>query len=209
MGSRDPGEVGISSRLMADIVAAHYDLHLKQHVRGRLIDLGCGKVPLYAAYKDLSSSWVCVDWGNALQKNIHLDYECDLNQPLPLPSDTFDTVILSDVLEHLSKPGLVWQEMARILTPGGKVIMNVPFYYCIHAAPYDFFRYTEYALHDFAQSAGFKVVLLKPMGGVPEIFADLLAKTFNLIPWPGKYLAIITQKTCALLIKPESEKKYQ
>src|SRR6267142_5681608 len=53
MGSRDPKEVGISSRLMADIVAAHYDQHLKQHVGGKLVDLGCGKVPLYAAYRDL------------------------------------------------------------------------------------------------------------------------------------------------------------
>jgi len=207
MGSRDPKEVGISSRLMADIVAAHYDQHLKQHVGGKLVDLGCGKVPLYAAYRDLSTSWVCVDWGKALQENIYLDYECDLGQPLPFASGEFNTVILSDVLEHLSKPESLWYEMARILTPGGKVIMNVPFYYCIHAAPFDFFRYTEYALQYFAQSAGFTVVLLKPMGGVPEILADLLAKMFNLIPWPGKYLAIITQRACSLFIKTGLGKK--
>jgi len=101
MSSRDPKEVGVSSRLMADIVAAHYDLHLKQHVSGKLIDLGCGKVPLYAAYKDLSASWVCVDWGNALQENIHLDFECDLNQPLPFAAGEFNTVILSDAFTLL------------------------------------------------------------------------------------------------------------
>ncbi len=207
IGSRDPGEVGVSSRLMADIVAAHYDVHLKQHVSGKLIDLGCGKVPLYAAYKDLSASQTCVDWGNAFQKNIHLDVECDLNQPLPFASGEFDTIILSDVLEHLSKPESLWHEMARILAPGGKVIMNVPFYYCIHAAPFDFFRYTEYALCNFAQSAGFNVILLKSLGGVPEILADLLAKTFNFFPWGGKYLAIITQKTCSLFIKTGIGKK--
>ena len=201
IGSRDPKEVGVSSRLMADIVAAHYELHLKQHVKGKLIDLGCGKVPLYAAYKDLSSSWICVDWGNALQKNIHLDYECDLNQPLPFSPGEFDTIILSDVLEHLSQPELLWHEMARILAPGGKVIMNVPFYYCIHSAPFDFFRYTEYALRYFAQSSGFSVVLLKPMGGVPEIATDLLAKSVNLLPWPGKYIAMAAQKMCSLFIK--------
>jgi SAM-dependent methyltransferase len=207
IGSRDIKEVGVSSRLMADIVATHYDLHLKQHVNGRLVDLGCGKVPLFAAYKNYISECICVDWANTVEKNIHLDRECNLNDPLPFVDAEFNTIVLSDVLEHLSKPESLWKEMSRILAPGGKLIMNVPFYYCLHAAPFDFFRYTEYALAYFAQSTGFRVLLLKPMGGVPEILTDILAKNANFIPGVGKYLAMVIQKMCSLLLKTRFGKK--
>ncbi len=50
IASRNSKEVSISSRLIADIVAQNYEMIIKNHVKGRLIDLGCGKVPLYQAY---------------------------------------------------------------------------------------------------------------------------------------------------------------
>jgi hypothetical protein len=53
IGSRDPSEVSISSRLITDVIANFYDQYLKQYARGRLLDLGCGKVPLYATYREL------------------------------------------------------------------------------------------------------------------------------------------------------------
>ena len=59
MGSRDPKEVAVSSRLMADLVAAHYDRYLKEHARGRLLDLGCGKMPLLHAYAELVDEVTC------------------------------------------------------------------------------------------------------------------------------------------------------
>jgi hypothetical protein len=54
IASRDPKEVGISSRLITDRIAECYDANLKLHAKGRLLDLGCGKVPLYDAYKNMS-----------------------------------------------------------------------------------------------------------------------------------------------------------
>ena len=47
-GSRNRQELGIASRLIADTVAGFYDQNIPKYCRGRLIDLGCGKVPLYA-----------------------------------------------------------------------------------------------------------------------------------------------------------------
>ena len=54
--------------------------------------------------------------------------------------------------------------------------MNVPFYYWLHERPHDYYRYTEYALRRFAETAGFNFLLIKTLGGVPEIIADILAK---------------------------------
>ncbi len=194
--SRNPREVGIASRLVADIVAGLYWDHLKEHCRGRLLDLGCGKVPLFEAYRELIDENICVDWENSLHGNSFLDHNCDLTQALPFSDGEFDTIILSDVLEHLPEPMNFWQEMNRVLNAGGKIFINVPFYYWLHEKPHDYYRYTEFALKRFAEMTGFEIITLRPIGGSPEIIADILSKT--LMTWPklGKYPAMAIQFMC-------------
>lgn len=191
--SKDRREVGIGSRLIANLVAEYYDRYLREHAGGRLLDLGCGKVPLYAAYKDHVSRCTCVDWANSLHKNDYLDAECDLNDRLPFQAEEFDTIVLSDVLEHLPRPEYVCQEIARLLAPGGKLIMNVPFYYGIHEQPHDFYRYTEFALRRLMETSGLQVLTLESIGGTPEIITDLFAKHVAHIPIVGNAFAILAQ----------------
>lgn len=188
-GSRDARELGIGSRLISDLVAACYQQHLPANARGRLLDLGCGKVPLYAAYAPFVSEVICVDWA----PGEHIDHTCDLSQPLPFDADRFDTIVLSDVLEHIPEPDRLWREMTRVLAPGGKVIMNVPFYYSVHAHPHDYYRYTNFALARFVQVNGLELACLLPVGGIVEVIADLFAKAFSKLPVLGPPLAMLTQ----------------
>lgn len=199
--SRDQNEVSITDRLIADIVASLYDEHLRLHAKGKLIDLGCGKVPFYEAYRPFVREAICVDWENTLHKNIYLDYECDLTGDLPFGDGEFDTILLSDVLEHIPEPEKLWGEMARILSPGGKVLLNVPFFFRIHESPYDFYRYTEFALKRFASISGFDVRVLKPIGGTPEILADLSARHVQMIPVIGKALAAAIVAVTGSIVK--------
>ncbi|NOY77815.1 MAG: class I SAM-dependent methyltransferase [Calditrichaeota bacterium] len=189
IASRDDRQVRVGSRLMADMVARFYDENLEKYAAGKLLDLGCGKVPLFQAYRELVKENICVDWANTLHKNEYIDFECDLTQALPFPDEEFDTIILSDVLEHIPNPENLWREMARILAKGGHVFVNTPFYYFIHEEPHDYYRYTEFALRRFVQLAGLKLIYLRPMGGIPEILADLLAKTMQIVPGVGRFLA--------------------
>jgi SAM-dependent methyltransferase len=193
IGSRDTMQVGLASRLYVDLTASFYDLYLPMYAKGRLVDLGCGQVPLFGAYKDHISDNICVDWANTIHRNEYLDHECDLTQTLPFASETFDTVILSDVLEHVPEPEHLWREMARILTRGGNALISVPFYYKLHEVPHDYYRYTDNALRRFARRAGFEMLLLAPIGGTPEILADLLAKHLQYVPVAGRALAVATQ----------------
>ena len=62
------------------------------------MDLGCGKVPLYIAYRDLVSDIICVDWENTQHENEYLDLEYDITKVLPFVNEEFDTIILSDDL---------------------------------------------------------------------------------------------------------------
>jgi len=198
IASRDRKQVGIGSRLMVDRIAGCYDAYIKQYARGRLIDLGCGHVPLFAAYRDYITDNVCVDWAKTAHRSEYLDFECDLTENLPVKDEEFDTIILSDVLEHIPQPERLWKEMSRILANHGRILMNVPFYYWIHEVPHDYYRYTEFALRRFVDSSGLKLLVLKPLGGAPEILADILAK--NLLRFRGgKALAILIQQLTGAL----------
>ena len=207
VASRNRNEISVASRLVADIVADIYYKNLKNHAKGKLLDLGCGKVPLYGVYQEYITDNVCVDWENTLHKNEYLDFECDLTQKLPFEDRVFDTIILSDVLEHIPSPPKLWQEMARILTKNGKIIMNVPFFYCLHERPHDYYRYTEFALQRFVEDSNLKLVQLESIGGVPEILADILAKHIQRISLIGVPLAMGIQYITEIFIKTALGKK--
>ncbi len=207
IASKDAKEVNIGSRLNVELIADFYHRNLKEHAKGKLLDLGCGKVPLHAAYKDFVTDNICVDWSSTFHKNEYLDYELDLTKKLPFNDNEFDTIILSDVLEHIPVPELLWDEMTRILTMNGKIIMNVPFYYWLHEQPHDYYRYTEFALRRFAENSGLRLIQLKPIGGAPEIMADIFAKNILRLPKLGRSLALIAQWVTLRFIRTKLGKK--
>lgn len=183
-----------SSWLVTQLVAKAYERHLPAHARGRLVDLGCGAVPLYSAYRELVTEITCVDWGGSTGGAQHLDVTHDLNQPLPLETSRYDTVILSDVLEHIRKPEALLAEVQRILAPGGKLLLNVPFFYWLHEQPHDYFRFTEHALRSFVEQSGLSLLLLEGLGGAPEVLADVVGKHLGQTPAVGPLLSRWVQK---------------
>ena len=197
IGSRDPRQLGVGSRLIADLTAALYAEHLPLHVSGRLIDLGCGQVPLYGMYRERADTVTCVDWPQSVHASRHLDRTVDLNAVLPFDDAGFDTIVLSDVLEHLAEPALLWREMARVLAPGGRLLLNTPFLYGIHEAPHDYARHTGFGLRRLAEQARLEVLVLQPMGGSLHVMADLLAKHLAALPGLGHSLAQVAQAAVA------------
>jgi hypothetical protein len=75
--ARNAAEVAVGSQI-TDAVARVYAEHLPQHARGRLLDLRCGHVPLYGAYRPWVSEVTCVDWADGA----HLVSVRDPSQPL-------------------------------------------------------------------------------------------------------------------------------
>lgn len=53
----------------------------------------------------------------------------DLNAALPFDTQSFDVVVMAEVLEHLPYPSAVLQEVQRILKPHGRLIGSVPLAY--------------------------------------------------------------------------------
>lgn len=197
--SRNAGELAPSSRLMARLLTDRYGRALAAHARGRLLDLGCGKVPLYAAYRAYVEEIVCVDWPGSKHGGLHVDKFCDLSRPLPFADATFDTVLSSDVLEHLPDPELAFREMSRVLRPGGVLILNTPFLYMLHEVPHDFLRHTRYSLERLSSIAGLQVHELDELGGMMHVLADLVGKAISVLPGVGGPIAIAVQEFTAWL----------
>lgn len=191
--SRNVDNVSVSSRLITDLVGEVYTRLIPKHCQGSLLDLGCGHVPFYGMYREYVEKVTCVDWAESLHQNQFLDHCHDLTQPLPLPDESFNVVICSDVLEHISQPANVWHEMQRVLKPGGVVLLNVPFLYLIHEEPYDFHRYTEFGLKHYAETAGLEVEELRSIGSITQVFANMLGKLLIRLPG-GTPLSRVAQK---------------
>lgn len=177
--SPDPKCVSVASRLIVTKTIDAYHPAIRQYASGRLLDLGCGHVPFYEMYRDLVTEVVCVDWAESLHQNELLDHVMNLNNPLKLESEAFDTVLLTDVLEHIYRPAQLLTEVARVLKPQGHLVVGVPFLYWLHEEPIDFHRYTEFALRLMCKEAGLVIKELRPYGGAPEVLMDVVGKCLN------------------------------
>src|SRR6185437_5387730 len=67
--------------------------------------------------------------------------------------------LLTEVLEHLERPGDAVAECFRLLEPGGHLMATTPLFWPVHDAR-DFYRYTPQGLRYLLETAGFEAVEL-------------------------------------------------
>lgn len=132
--------------------------------KGHLVDLGCGEATYKQYFLQYAESYTGVDWSNTLH-NTGADVVSDLNKKIELASESADTIISLSVLEHLCEPQVMLNEAFRILKPGGKIILQVPWQWWVHEAPHDYYRYTPYGLKYLFEKAGFREINVEPSSG--------------------------------------------
>lgn len=81
---------------------------------------------------------------------------------LPFVDGAFDTVLLLEVLEHVSDPVKALCEIRRVLKSGGLLLLSMPFLYPLHDAPHDYQRYTAPGLAHALSEAGLEARSLQP-----------------------------------------------
>lgn len=128
-------------RLVDTVVAprnSQYAYHevLQRHVRPetRWLDIGCGRdvvpewFPPHLQNPLLPEFAVGVDGDRqALQRNSRLTLKIHADiQRLPFADDCFDLVTANMVVEHIERPALLFDEVARVLRPGGWFVFHTP-----------------------------------------------------------------------------------
>ena len=150
----------VRSRLahMTILRKAEYRSLVGTPLSGRVLDLGGRKG---SAYYQLFTGDFSITTANLSSDS---DIVCDFEQPLPIESEKYDAVLLINVLEHIFEYRQLLGEVARVLRPGGMVIIVVPFLFPYHASPDDFHRYTAKALEHMLVVAGFEGAHITTLG---------------------------------------------
>jgi len=86
-----------------------------------------------------------------------IDLACDLTQSVPFLEGIFDRVVLLSVWEYMYDPRHAFSSIFRILKPGGMAIIAILFLLKIHQAPFDFTRFTHFALQKMGIDAGIEI----------------------------------------------------
>lgn len=92
------------------------------------------------------------------------DIVCDACN-MPFQNDYADILICSEMIEHVEEPVEVIKEMYRVLKPGGKIFICVPFSMHIHGLPCDYGRYTEVWWQSQIERIGFSNIEIARQGG--------------------------------------------
>jgi SAM-dependent methyltransferase len=86
-----------------------------EFVSGRLLDMGCGAQPYRPLLGEKVSEWVGVDARDV--------GAVGFMESIPAPDASFDTVLCTDAIHYSPAPQVAIAEMARVLAPGGHLIL--------------------------------------------------------------------------------------
>jgi SAM-dependent methyltransferase len=147
------------------------------HASGLLVDVGTSEGPYRRVFAPYVTRYVGLEspssvlekrpdlWAILARLKRAVDVFGDGNR-LPFADASVDTVLSTEVLEHVPDPRRCMREMARILKPGGRLLVTVPFVHPLHELPLDFYRFTPSALAEFACAAGLEVERIEPRGNL-------------------------------------------
>lgn len=127
-----------------------------------LIDAGAGDCRYKANFQHVK--YVAVDSCQVNKKYAKIDVIADLSF-LPFKNNSIDAILSTQTLEHVKEPKLVLSEFFQALKPGGSLFLTVPQGWGQHEKPYDYFRFTSFALEYLLNLVGFRIIFIKPRGG--------------------------------------------
>jgi len=158
----------------------------KHILSGNVLDVGAGQFKNY--HELILAPGVSIS--SVDQKSVDSGIQIDIDtEDIPFSNASFDVVILFNILEHTFNYAHVLSETNRVLKTDGVVIGFVPFLVRYHPDPHDYFRYTNEALKYILSIAGYKEIVVHPLGGSFiaiqfHVVSQYLPRLVNLLVYP-------------------------
>ncbi|MDQ2799361.1 MAG: methyltransferase domain-containing protein [Armatimonadota bacterium] len=96
---------------------------------------------------------------------------------IPEPDASFDAILCVEVFEHIPHPVEALREFARLLRPGGRLILTAPFCSMTHFAPYHFYTgFTRYFYEHYLPQCGFEIAERRSSGSYFHYLAQELRR---------------------------------
>lgn len=164
MDRLNSSEIDSNHSLYLHYTFYHRDLFsaIDKYANGRLLDIGCGNKPYLKIIEKKVVEYIGCDVIQSSDNKVDIISNAT---NIPVTSESFDTILSTQTIEHIEDPqGLIYEAM-RILRPNSFLILSAPMYWPLHEEPYDFFRFTKHGLTHLLNTAGFEIVSIHSNGG--------------------------------------------
>jgi SAM-dependent methyltransferase len=167
----------------------------------RILDYGCAELPYRSFFSPLAE-YVGAD----LPGNPDATVEIAADGTLPVADAGFDAVLSTQVLEHVADPATYLAECARVLRPGGRMLLSTHGIMVFHPDPVDYWRWTAAGLERVVSQAGLEVVRLEGIVGLGATGIQLFQESlyYRVPALLRAPLALVLQTLAALADRFES-----
>lgn len=172
---------------MGDVNQLYYLKQRLPDVDGPVLEVGSRDYGSTASFRDFypAAEYVGLD----MSEGKGVDLVMDLSRSIePLREGHFALAICCSVLEHVAKPWIFAGNLTRVVRPGGRLYMSVPWVWRYHAYPDDYFRFShrgvmslfdEFAWEDVCFSTTVAGEFL-PIGNEPPLADHELSQVMKL-----------------------------
>lgn len=168
--------------------------------RGSLLDVGCGAQP----YRPLIPSDVAYAGIDTADAQRHFGYQVAdtayfTGEAWPVADASAENVLATETLEHVRRPERFLAEARRCLSPGGRLMLTVPFAARWHFTPHDYWRFTPSGLRQLLMEAGFGEIAVYARGN------DLTVACYKIVTMLLAWLfgsGGVFQRVIALALSP-------
>ena len=137
---------------------------------GIVLDVGCGAQP-YRSLVSPQGKYIGIDtadakslFGYEIPDTIHFQ-----GNRWPLDNASVDIVLCTETMEHVADTRQFVSEIARVLRPGGELILTVPFSARYHFIPHDYWRFTPASLKQIFSAPHFQSVSVYARGNAVTV----------------------------------------
>ncbi len=135
---------------------------------GRVLDVGGGR-RRGSFQPPPGARWIVADMSTVGRPDV-----CGDVQSLPFREAAFDSIKITEVLEHVPNASAALRECRRVLRPGGYLVATAPFLERLHGDPDDYARYTAAMWRRLLADCGLTAVSVTPQGGYFTHLAGML-----------------------------------
>jgi len=140
-----------------------------------------------------------------------IDLVSDITK-IPSPNESFDAILCSEVLEHVPDPTMALDEFARLLRPGGVLILTAPFASNVHMAPYHYCSgFSKYWYEHHLKKRGFTIKEIVANGDWHDLLYQEISRLGGIERsrgsrlWPIAYMYILAGALYFSLIKKRNK----
>ena len=142
------------------------------HLKGKLLDVGCGTRP----YENMCNVDEYIglevdDEGNRNHSFADIFYDGKI---MPFKDKEFDSVLSNQVFEHVFNPNEFLREINRVAKIDGLFLITVPFVWDEHEQPHDYARYSSFGLKYILDENGFEIIQHRKSNNGLEVIFQLI-----------------------------------